>query len=238
MTMPHTIPPGTLLGFTGTAGSGKDTCAELLRPMGFKSIAFADALRREVAEAYRIDGRMLTDRDTKEWPIDTLALGRCADFAFVRAVSGAFSNDLGTEEEAQAYSDFLSAPRSPRWVMQQWGTEYRRTQDATYWLDIVTRWVGTQRRAAMAEGRPALLCITDVRFENEARMVRALGGQVLRVHRPDLAPLAAGTAEHASEAEIRSNEVVHNDGDIQHLAAELQRVLAVVAPASMQAVSA
>lgn len=229
MSLPNTTPAGLLLGFTGFAGSGKDTCAELLRPMGFRSIAFADALRREVAEAFRIDPRMLTDRHTKEWPIDALALGRCTDPRFGPAVDKAAANPESVD---------LLAPRSPRWVMQQWGTEYRRAQEPSYWLDVVTRWVGVERRLAQAEGRAALLCITDVRFDNEARMVRALGGRVLSVHRPDLKPMAADTEEHASEQVLKGCEVVHNDGDIQHLAAELQRVLKLVAPACTMAVSA
>lgn len=200
-------PPGLLLGFHGPASAGKDTCAQLLADHGFRAVAFGDALRAEIAEAWRIDSRMLTDRATKEWPIEALAIGRCADAAFVR----------GYPAEA------LEEPRSPRWVMQQWGTEYRRAGFAHYWVEQVHRWVLARR----AEGHHRL-CITDVRFPNEAALVAHLGGHVLRVHRPSL-PVAA--AVHASEQVLPCNEVVHNDGDLEHLRAELLRVVYRLAPA-------
>ena len=212
----HTTAPGVLLGLTGRAGAGKDTCAQLLHEHGFASIAFADALRAEVAEAWRIDPRMLADRDTKEWAIPALALTNCTDWRFVHALIGA-SGALSPED--------MTAPRSPRWVMQRWGTEYRRRQNTLYWTDIVARWVGQQREQALQAHRPALLCITDVRFLNEASLVRALGGHVVQVHRPDLPELPTDTREHESEAPIITQVAVHNDGNLEHLRAELARVL-------------
>lgn len=209
--------PGILIGFTGRASAGKDTCAQLLAGHGFASISFADALRAEVAEAWRVDPRMLTDRDTKEWPIPALALDRCTDLRFVRAIVDA--------ESGMSASDF-AAPRSPRWAMQRWGTEYRRAQDGRYWLDIVARWAGQHREQAMQAHRPALLCITDVRFPNEAGLVRAMGGHVVLVHRPGLPALTADTSQHPSEAPVLATLEVHNDGDIEHLRNELARVIA------------
>lgn len=219
MSLPHTTAPGLLLGFTGRAGAGKDTCAQLLAQHGFAAIAFADALRAEVAEAWRIDPRMLTDRDTKEWPIEALSVSRCADRRFINAL---------VDIEGGMPADEFDAPRSPRWVMQRWGTAYRRAQDPRYWLDIVARWVGHQRDEARQAHRPALLCITDVRMPNEAALVRALGGTVVQVHRPDLPPMATDTAGHASEQLPPATHEVHNDGDLQHLHAELARVIGLV----------
>lgn len=204
--------PGILLGLTGAAGAGKDTCALLLRQHGFRSIAFADAVRAEIAEAWRIDPRMLTERDTKEWPLPALAIGNCTDRAFVH---------LCTETDMDP-----GEPRSARWVMQRWGTEYRRATYALYWVDKVHHWVRQQRDAGARR-----LVITDVRFENEAELVRYLRGQVVRVHRPSLPALLQATAAHASERPLVTTEVVHNDGDIEHLRAELMRVVHRFAPA-------
>lgn len=222
--------PGILIGFTGRAGAGKDTCAQLLAAHGFQAIAFADALRSEVAEAWRVDPRMLTDRDTKEWPIAALAVERCTDLRFVRAIVDA-EGGMSAEE--------FAAPRSPRWVMQRWGTEYRRAQDGRYWLDIVARWAGQQRDAALHAHRPALLCVTDVRFPNEAALIRALGGHLVLVHRPDLPAMNGDTGQHASEAALPAGIEVHNDGDLEHLRAELARVLSTLTgQAQMAAVAA
>lgn len=207
------LPHALLLGFTGAAGSGKDSCAATLARYGFRSIAFADELRAEVAQAWRIDLRMLTDRDTKEWPIPALAIGNCGEGEFVRQM-------YGTGED-------LTAPRSARWIMQRWGTEYRRAQDNDYWTTQVARWISRQRGSSVQR-----LCVTDVRFANEAHLVARLGGHVLRVHRPGLAGSLAGeTARHVSEQSDAwspadaPHEVVHNDGDLEHLHAELVRVI-------------
>lgn len=204
--------PGILLGFHGPAGAGKDTCAQLLASHGFQAVAFADALRAEIAEAWRIDTRMLSDRATKEWPIEALAIGRCADRGFV----------LGYPAEQR------DEPRSPRWIMQQWGTEYRRANFRHYWIEKVHAWV----RARRAEGLHRL-CVTDVRFPNEAELVRYLGGVVVRVHRPSLPALLQppGSQQHVSEQVLPCSEVVHNDGDLEHLRAELLRVVYRMAPA-------
>lgn len=210
----HQIAPALLLGFTGPAGSGKDTCAAILQRYGFRSIAFADALRAEVAEAWRIDLRMLTDRATKEWHIPALAIGNCADGNFVARMHALGEDPL--------------APRSPRWVMQRWGTQYRRQlcgQD--YWTRIVAKWVGQQRGTSCTR-----LCITDVRFADEAGCLHRLGGHQIVVHRPDIAALSADTRLHESEqlAHLPIHTVAHNDGDIEHLHAELLRVLSSLDP--------
>ncbi len=204
------LPSSLLLGFSGPAGSGKDTCAAVLSRYGFRSIAFADALRAEVAEAWRIDARMLTDRVTKEWDIPALAIANCASSAFVLRM-----RELG--------EDTLVA-RSPRWVMQRWGTEYRRhVHGHGYWTNAVRRWVGRQRGV-----RAQRLCITDVRFDDELAVLEDMGGHQVVVHRPEITTaLARNTQQHCSEhvAVRATSPVVHNDGDMEHLHAELMRVV-------------
>lgn len=196
-----------LLGLAGRAGSGKDTCAALLMREGFRAVAFADALREEVAEAWRIDPRMLIDRATKEYAIPALAIGNCVDGQFIVTM------DLAGED--------LYAPRSARWVLQRWGTEFRRSTDSNYWIDQAL-----QRIARLRASGWHRVCITDVRFPNEAEVIVSLGGEVVRVARPDLPQLEQSAAGHASEAgALLTSDVVHNDGTMDHLHAELLRVL-------------
>lgn len=208
-----------LVGFSGRAGSGKDSCADILQQHGFARLAFADALRDEVSEAWRIDPRMLADRSTKEWEIPAMAVERCADACFIAAMR---ADDVD-----------IAAPRSPRWVLQRWGTEYRREADPDYW--IVKALHRLQRLRANGRHR---VCITDVRFFNEALAVRSIGGHVVEVHRPGLPAMPAGTAGHASECGPlpRTAGVVHNDGDLGHLHAELLRVLGPLGLAEAQEV--
>lgn len=198
-----------LLGLSGRAGAGKDTCAELLVRHGFRSIAFADALRQEVAEAWRIDPRMLTDRSTKEWAIPALAIANCAEPGFILTM--------------ERHGEDLYVPRSARWVLQRWGTEYRRETSSTYyWIDQ-----GLERLHRLRASGCHRICITDVRFLNETNAVESLGGEVVQVIRPDLPALEASAAAHPSEQapKVGPAAIVHNDGDLDHLHAELLRVL-------------
>jgi len=211
MTIVRTFDPSRgqlLLGFSGRAGAGKDTCAEMLLANGFRRVAFADALREEVASAWRFDVSMLTDRSTKEWPIPALAIGNCADAGFVEAMQGR--------------GEDLAAPRSARWVLQRWGTEYRRAANDRYWIDQALTRIGRMRASGYHR-----ICITDVRFANEASAIDALGGKVVQVVRPDLPALDREAAEHASESgALPSVAAVHNDGNFEQLQLELARVVA------------
>lgn len=200
-------PPLYLIGFTGQAGAGKDSSARALARHGYKTIAFADAVRAELAQAFRLDAGLFSDRRTKELPLPSLAIGQACDPAFLHwAVFTGHS---------------LHEPRSPRWLMQQWGTEFRRRQDPDYWARIVEHWV--RRQASMHFRR---LAITDVRMPNEAAMIRELGGKVLQVHNPDLPTLAEDTARHESERhQLPVDGVIHNDASLDALVLEVERVV-------------
>lgn len=190
-----------ILALTGHADVGKDTVAQVLAPRhGFISIAFADALRREVSQAWRIDARMLTHRPTKELPIPALAAGMC--------------NEPGFVHWCVCCGESLAEPRSPRWVLQRWAT-YQRRFDASYYADIVARWIGRQIGSGWNR-----IVVTDLRDPVEERVLRGLGAHVVRVHRPDARPLAVDTAAHASEQHLRikADADIVNDGSMEALA--------------------
>lgn len=196
-----------LIGLTGHAGAGKDSTAAVLCAAGWKSIAFADALRIEVAAAWSIDQRLLADRRSKELPIKQLAAGGAANANWLRWIC---VNGVS-----------LIEPRSPRWALQQWGS-FRRQADPLYWLRHVTYWVQYQRQHGHTH-----LVVTDTRFDNEAAALRGLGGQIVRVHRTDLATLASDTAHHESERHtgLRADAEIHNDGPLAALGADVWRVV-------------
>jgi len=205
------MPPAPLIGLTGHAGSGKDSCAAALCAAGWASIAFADALRIEVASAFGIDIRELTQRTAKETPRRTLAAGGGQNANWLRfiAVNG-FS---------------LIEPRSPRWVLQRWG-EFRRQTDPQHWVRPVVYWTSYQRQ----RGCPGLV-VTDVRMPNEALALRGLAGTIVRVHRAEAAPLASDTATHECErhADLKADEDIQNNGTLAALSAEVWRVVSALA---------
>ena len=190
-----------IIALTGRPGAGKDSIADVLAPQqGFARIAFADALRREVCEAWRIDLRMLTDRPTKELELPALAAGMCSDPAFMRWVA-----DGG---------DSLTAPRSPRWTLQRWAS-FKRQFTPDYFASIVERWIRRQLGSGWTR-----IVVTDLRDPVEAAMLRRLGAKVVRVHRPELAAMPADTAMHVSEQHhrIKADADILNDGSMQALA--------------------
>lgn len=106
--------------------------------------------------------------------------------------------------------EFLGG-KSPRVAMQTLGTEWgRECISPTLWVDAVRRQI---------EAWPSTkYLITDVRFVNEAIMIRELGGVLIQVERPD-----AKTTEHSAHAsetesaQFRCDYVVQNNNDIDYL---------------------
>lgn len=106
--------------------------------------------------------------------------------------------------------------RSPRYALQRLGTEWGRQQMCdSFWVDICLR---------LAEQAPRAV-ITDVRFPNEVAAIRARGGKVWRIERPDR-PVGEGE-EHSSEVLIDTldvDRVVVNDGTIEALHDQITNV--------------
>jgi hypothetical protein len=198
--------PLRLIALTGRAGAGKDSvAATLVRHRNYRTIAFADALRAEIAAAWRIDPRMLQDPATKEWDIPALAVGMCGDTQFI----------------ARHRADGLDEPRSPRWVMQRWGDHQKARLGARHYADIVIDWLLRQYGTGWTR-----LLVTDLRFAVEHHRLRLVSDRlrVVRVHRPGL---PATPATHASEREqvfITNDVDLVNDGTLEDLVFEAQRM--------------
>ena len=200
-----------LIGLTGAAGAGKDSAAQVLCSAGWFSVALADALRIEAAAAWWLDPRAFTDRATKDSPLYSLAAGH----GVLHAASTAWLHYCAVQGWP------LMEPRSPRWVLQQWGS-WRRDSDPQHWIKHVQVWISTQWRAGITD-----LVVTDVRYANEARAIEALGGHIVRVLRPGLQPLPDDTRSHASEGHtaLPVTAEIHNTGDLRQLSAEVWRVV-------------
>ena len=200
-----------IIGLTGLAGTGKDTVANLLcTHLQFARYASADNLRREVVDAFGIDPRLLTDRHTKELPTPQLALSGCADQAFVCTIGRHLANH-GSKD----FFNLHEAPRSPRQIMQWWGTEYRRENfGRDYWS------LKLSRRVSIQQNKGQLLhVVTDVRFPEEVRAIQLLGGEIWQIKRPQSANQPAVSA-HSSEVDgsaFKPKVVINNSHDIKHL---------------------
>ncbi len=93
---------------------------------------------------------------------------------------------------------------TPRYVLQTLGTEFGRAVDEDIWIRKGCR------AAQEIVARGGWCFIKDVRFLNEARVLRSLDAEVWRIARPGLdtsAVASAGVAKHASEMQQRDPEM-------------------------------
>ena len=142
-----------IIGVTGFIGSGKDTVANYLTTFhGFKRISFAGTLKDACAAVFGWNRDMLegTTKSSREW----------------------------REQVDPWWSERLNIPElTPRWVLQQWGTEVCRNG---FHNDIWVASVENQLRQSKDN-----IVITDCRFSNEVSAIKNAGGITMRVERGD-----------------------------------------------------
>jgi hypothetical protein len=204
-----------IIGLCGFAGAGKDTVADLLiTHAGFRKLAFADALRAELNEAFRVEPLTFTRREYKGEALECLALSRCTDINYINAVLAHLA--ANADGAAFSASQELVTPRTPRQTMQWWGTQYRRANDPNYWTRQLTQRIAYYTRDLHERN----FVITDCRFDNEVDALRAMGGWLWQVKRPGLDATTTPEGQHSSATdgtEFGPDEVLHNMHDIRHL---------------------
>jgi len=118
----------------------------------------------------------------------------------------------------------LLCGRTPRYAMQTIGTEWGR--------DIMGKdlWVNVWQYRVLSMPDEALVTVEDCRFPNEAEAVRAVGGIIVRIVRPQFvergrhvnghdlelprSPLPEGVTHESEHQEFPADFTIDNDGSI------------------------
>lgn len=193
-----------IIALAGRAGSGKNTVAAML---GGAEISFAEPLKRFCQEVFAFtDEQVFGPSEARNRPDGRYPRTCPACKGVLRRLCSLCKGS------GQAFL-------TPRFALQTLGTEWGRNCYPDVWADL-----GIRR--ALAHPAPLAL-ITDCRFENEARAVRAAGGEVWRIVRPS-AGLSGAAGLHPSEAEQESSaflalvtRTIVNDGTLAELRARV-----------------
>ena len=157
-----------IIGVCGFIGSGKDTIADyLVNVHGFRRESFANTLKDAVASVFGWDRVLLEGRtkEAREW----------------------------REQVDPWWAERLNIPNlTPRWVLQQWGTEVCRKG---FHDDIWIASVENKLRRSKDN-----IVISDCRFPNEIASIKSAGGSIIRVDR--------GIQPHWYDIAIQANKGV------------------------------
>lgn len=154
-----------LIGICGFAQSGKDTAAAALTEIGWTRIAFADPLREGALGCDPIVGYEVVKTERRF----------SAPWGRTKAVPLRLSDLV----RAQGWDKAKQNPEVRRFL-QRYGTEGGRH---VHGPDCWTKIAEDRLACVLASGGRAV--ITDVRFDNEAEMIRDRGGLVVRISRPN-----------------------------------------------------
>lgn len=257
-----------IIGLCGLAGSGKDTVADfLVKDHGFVKIALADPLKRVCKEVFAFtDEQLWGPSDMRNAP-DERFLQRGAQTSWLctkcceellgkqfeeKSIGAVLADrDCPNCKKRMAAHDqhLVSLPAkflTPRFALQQLGTEWGRNCYPNVWVDYALRiakrvleggyysaqkgftedhlWAAKAAYELSAERYKGVV-ISDVRFKNEVDAIKKAGGIVWRIDRPG-AGLTGVAAQHVSETEQLSippelfNVIIYNNGSLEGLRAE------------------
>jgi rhodanese-related sulfurtransferase len=161
-----------IIGICGFIGSGKDTAADyLVNFHEFQRESFAATLKDAVASVFGWNRELLEGRTkhSREW----------------------------REQRDDWWSHRLDMHITPRWILQNWGTNVLRQH---FHDDI---WIASlENKLRQSQNN---IVISDCRFPNEILALRRQGGQVIWIQRGHL-PVWYENAVLANQGDIYANE--------------------------------
>lgn len=114
---------------------------------------------------------------------------------------------------------------SPREALQKIGTDVVRKQFADLFPKLKPKnmWIHALEHE-IAECKDGLFIVPDVRFEDEARCIRANKGLLIRVYRKSADSVLDSHASEAGVDAIKADIEIHNDGTIEELTEKIHEL--------------
>jgi hypothetical protein len=204
-----------VVAFCGPAGSGKDTCHQILAELGVVNptkIALAGTLKNLCSEFFRIPMNYFEDRDLKEKPFDySRPLTEPQLYELIEFIYAILPYD---RDKVGNLSKHIGVSfRSPRHLLQYVGTDIiRNTLDVNWHL-----------RAAFSDpNKKGVFAVTDCRFVSEAQFIKDFLGDNSKIFFVDN-PRITVDLSHPSEAEVLKVKDlsgvirIDNSGDLNDL---------------------
>jgi len=116
--------------------------------------------------------------------------------------------------------DLLKCGMPPRQIWQWLGTEGGRAIRKTIWTDLaLVRMIAGNHFRGIER-----YVVSDVRFPDEAEAIKSWGGRIIELRRT-AAPTGDTHVSETAVSEIKPDYVIHNEGTIHELCAQLLAAL-------------
>lgn len=209
------------IGIAGKARSGKDTLAKILcENLGSDQYAFAEPIKAVVNALFNWDVRH-SEGEFKEVPclVEAITKYNIQTSYLIASMYGLDKYGYDTNE----FMDILGIDASdsneitPRIAYQVFGTEYGREQlHENIWCEVAPK---------------ENVVFSDVRFDNEADMIRAAGGIIIHVKRNEVDAVVMADRGHTSEAGIAQHHkdiIIHNDDTLEDFLRQAKQLTEII----------
>lgn len=222
-----------IIGCIGVGQSGKDEFAKIaVKEFNATRVAFADAVKEEVSEFLKENNIPFEDRNLWGDGPDKEEL-----FNFHHFTIKELDDIIEPYVEIIGESKYVSF----RSLLQVWGTDYRRSQDENYWIKkglAKCRETGgpytpfgmtsIQYMEHLKEKQKnQIYAISDVRFLNETKAIKAVGGKLVKIVRSDAPEIS--NMSHQSEQELKDYEgydyLILNNGTLEEYHNNCKKVI-------------
>lgn len=200
-----------IVGFCGPFGAGKDSAASFLVEQGYNRVAFADPLREALL---KLDPIVIASHGKSGISREDVPVTWCNRLSKL-------VDSVGWDE-AKKSSDV-------RTHLQILGTDIVREMfgyDA--WVNLAYR----RMEEMILQGLPAKFAVTDVRFDNEADMIKDSGGLLICITggKSDMSLPEMNHKSEKFDCLKHADFIIENDGTLQDLKDKVLEVCGIQIP--------